>query len=301
LAVATGASSAAWTALPETLLTRTEVAAARVGDAVYVVGGFDERTSASTTAVERLDLRTGRWSLPRPMPIALNHMGAASYGGSLYVLGGYRSQSDTNSDATNSFWRYDPATDQWSAMPPAPTPRAAFATAVLGNRLYAAAGRNDDTLALTSVDVFDFSQQRWLSAPSLRVAREHVAGAAAGGAVYVLGGRERGVGYFATVERYVPGSDHWQELTSMPVERSGFEVATLPRRIVAVGGEAGEGVIGEVDSLNLATGAWERLPPMRTPRHGLGVVSAGPVLLTIEGGPVAGLTYSRAVERLLVR
>ena len=71
--------------------------------------------------------------------------------------------------------------------------------------------------------------------------------------------------------------------------------------IVAVGGETGQGVIAEVDSMNLATGAWQALPPMRTPRHGLGVVSVGPVLLSIEGGPVAGLSYSRAVERLLVR
>lgn len=272
-----------------------------MGDAVYVVGGFDERSGSSTTTVERLDLRSGRWSLTRPMPVALNHMGVAGYGGSLYVVGGYRSASDTNSGATNSFWRYDPATGRWSAMPPAPTPRAAFATAVLGDRLYAAAGRNDATLALRTVDVFDFSQRRWLAAPSLNVAREHVAGAAADGAVYVLGGRERGIGYFSTVERYVPNSGRWQELPSMPVERSGFEAATVSGRLIAVGGEAGQGVIAEVDSMNLATGTWQRLPPMRTPRHGLGVVSVGPVLLSIEGGPVAGLSYSRAVERLLVR
>jgi hypothetical protein len=43
------------------------------------------------------------------------------------------------------------------------------------------------------------------------------------------------------------------------------------------------------------------LPPMRTPRHGLGVVSVGSVVLAIEGGTAAGLSYSRTVERLRAR
>jgi hypothetical protein len=40
---------------------------------------------------------------------------------------------------------------------------------------------------------------------------------------------------------------------------------------------------------------------MGTPRHGLGVVSIGSVILAIEGGPIPGLSYSRTVQRLLIR
>ena len=71
------ASSRRWKALAPAPLSRTEVAAAMVGDAVYVVGGFDARTAASTRKVERLDLCTGRWSLVHPMSAPLNHMGVA--------------------------------------------------------------------------------------------------------------------------------------------------------------------------------------------------------------------------------
>jgi len=294
------ASSRRWKALAPAPLSRTEVAAAMVGDAVYVVGGFDARTAASTRKVERLDLCTGRWSLVHPMSAALNHMGVASYGGSLYVLGGYRPRTDTNSEATARFWRYEPHTDRWSAMPSAPTPRAAFAIAVLGHRLYAAGGRNDSVLALRTVDVFDFARHRWSRAPSLEVGREHVAGMAAAGAVYVLGGRVAGVN-LAAVERYVPGDDRWQELPPLPLARSGFGAAATPGRITVVGGEGPTGTIREVDSLDLASGAWRRLAPMGTPRHGLGVVSIGSVILAIEGGPTPGLSYSRTVQRLLIR
>jgi hypothetical protein len=148
--------------------------------------------------------------------------------------------------------------------------------------------------------VFDFATRQWTSAPDLAVGREHTAGVAAGGAVYVLGGRALGVGDYATVERYVPGASHWQELAPMPVQRSGFEAVATPGSITVVGGEVGPQVIAEVDSLDLATGAWHHLPAMRTPRHGLGVVSDGRVVLAIEGGPAAGLSYSSTVEALLV-
>ena len=300
LAVVVGASRRVWGELTPARLSRTEVAAARLGDSIYVVGGFEATSGRSTAAVERLDLRTGRWSLSRPMPVALNHMGVASYAGSLHVLGGYLSRTDTNSDATASFWRYQPGLNRWTAMPRAPTPRAAFAIAVLGDRLYAAGGRNDTTLALRSVDAFDFERRRWIRASSLNVGREHVAGVVGGGAVYVLGGREVGVGNFATVERYTPRAGRWQQLSPMPNARSGFGAAAIGGKIVVVGGEGPRGVIGEVDTLDLTSGVWHRATAMRTPRHGLGVVGVGPVVLALEGGPVVGLSFSRTVERLRV-
>ncbi|MEA2272063.1 MAG: Kelch motif, partial [Solirubrobacteraceae bacterium] len=45
-----------WTVLPPSRLTRTEVASARIGSSVYVLGGFDQATGRTTTAVERFDL-----------------------------------------------------------------------------------------------------------------------------------------------------------------------------------------------------------------------------------------------------
>jgi hypothetical protein len=46
---------------------------------------------------------------------------------------------------------------------------------------------------------------------------------------------------------------------------------------------------------------WRRLPDMRTPRHGLGVVAAGGRVITFAGGPQPGLFYSDATEALALR
>src|SRR5688572_16336040 len=78
-----------WSPLRPARLGRTEVAAARVGRHIDVAGGFEQRSGASTAALERYDIERDRWSRRRAMPIALNHPAAAAYQGHVYVLGGY--------------------------------------------------------------------------------------------------------------------------------------------------------------------------------------------------------------------
>jgi N-acetylneuraminic acid mutarotase len=274
------------------------VASARIGSYVYVLGGFDQATGRTTTAVERFDLVHRRWTSSRPLPVALNHASAFGYRGSLYVLDGYASAADTSTAATNAFWREDLATGRWHRLPSAPTARAALAVGVIGHRLYAAGGSNGRQ-ALRTLEAFDFKTRRWLAGPPLGVAREHVGGAVVGGAFYVLAGRTSGVN-LAAAERYVPARG-WQRLPSVPVKRSGFGAVVVGHRIVVFGGEGPGGTIAPVEAFDTRRSRWTSLPPMRTPRHGLGAVAFGHVVYALEGGPRPGLTYSRAAERLGVR
>jgi hypothetical protein len=288
-----------WAALPEAPTPRGEVAAARIGDVVYVVGGFDA-TGHSSNVVQRVDLRTQHWSTVAPMPQRLNHMNAVSFGGRLYVVGGYGGPGDTSTDAVRGFWRYDPATGRWASMPDAPVARAAAGAAVLGHRLYVVGGRNDVTSALSSLAVFDFDSSRWTLGPSLAHPREHLAAVAADGAVWALGGRALGLGSFTYVERYTPGASTWRSMPPLPVARSGFEAVTAAGSIVVAGGESGTQTVGQVDRLDLRTARWSPLADLPVPRHGLGVVADGPLVFAIDGGPQAGLTMSRVVSRLRV-
>ena len=77
-----------WRALAPATLERTEVAAARIGRHVYVVGGFERASGLTTAALERYDIRRNRWRRLRPMPVALNHPAATAHRGRLYVHGG---------------------------------------------------------------------------------------------------------------------------------------------------------------------------------------------------------------------
>ena len=66
------ATAAQWRSLKPSPLKRTEVAAARVEDRIYVVGGFVS-AGHTTAAVERYDIARDRWARARSMPVALNH------------------------------------------------------------------------------------------------------------------------------------------------------------------------------------------------------------------------------------
>jgi hypothetical protein len=184
-------------------------------------------------------------------------------------------------------------------MPPAPIARAAAGAAVLGHRLYVAGGRSDTLTTISTLAIFDFDTGTWSIGPALHHAREHVAAAAADGAVWLLGGRARGQGNFTDVERFQPGAAAWQQMAPMPLARSSFQAVTVYGKIVVVGGESTI-TFAEVDELDPATGHWTRLPDLPTPRHGLGLVADGPLVFAIDGGPQAGLTMSRIVERLRV-
>jgi hypothetical protein len=289
-----------WTAGPSSPQSRGEVSAARIGQQVYVVGGFDAG-GHSTALVQRLDLRTGRWSTTTPMPEPLNHMSAVSWNGFLYVVGGYSQPGDTSAGAVSGFWRYDPRSARWSAMPQAPLARAAAGAAVLGDRLYVAGGRSDTQTTISTLEIFDFHTGRWSVGPPLEHAREHVAAVAAGNAVWLLGGRALGAGNFSYVERYRPGARSWQEMAPLPVARSGFQAVDAAGKIIVVGGEGPAGTIAEVDELDPRTGRWTRLPDLPNPRHGLGLIADGPLVYAIEGGPRPGLTTSPVVERLRLR
>ena len=135
LAACGGADAAEWRALRPATLERTEVAAARVGDAIYVVGGFERRSGADTAAVERYDISRDRWTRVRDMPVALDHAAIAVHRGHVYVVGGY-----AGGRAVAGLLRYDPARDRWTRRGSMPTARGALTAGVIGDRLYAAGG-----------------------------------------------------------------------------------------------------------------------------------------------------------------
>jgi hypothetical protein len=50
----------------------------------------------------------------------------------------------------------------------------------------------------------------------------------------------------------------------------------------------------------VASNVWEALPPMPTPRHGLGAAAIGDRIYVVSGGSQPGLAFSTANEALIV-
>ena len=296
LAAASLAAALAWAPLPGATLERTEVAAARIGNSIYVVGGFVPG-GATTSAVERYDIRRKRWSRMRPMPLALNHTTANAHHGRVYVQGGFEGPLN---QPTGALLRYNPATNRWRRLPAAPTPRAAQAAAFVGERLYVAGGANDSG-SLRSLEIYDVAKRRWTSGPNFSgPARNHTTGVTTGGRFYVLAGRD--ATNLAAAERYNPRRRRWQRLPDVPTPRGGIASVRLrDGRIVVFGGEElgpGGTTIEEVELFNPRTRRWRALPDMRTPRHGLGGAALGNRVFALEGGPQPALAFSNAIEFL---
>jgi len=120
----------------------------------------------------------------------------------------------------------------------------------------------------------------------------------------VLGGRADGEN-LDLVERFDPEAGsrgRWRELAPLRTARSGFAAIASRGTIVAFGGEQlGLGdatTIAPVEQYRPGKDRWRSLPPMTTPRHGLGGVARKGRIFALEGGPKPALHYSAANEYL---
>jgi N-acetylneuraminic acid mutarotase len=298
---APGRSENSWAALAPSPLQRTEVGAARVGDRIYVVGGFIS-TGGTTSKMARYDISEDRWRRVRSLPIAVNHAGVTALGGKVYVLGGNLGAVSGREPKSSRLYAYSPRRNSWRRLPDAPSERAALGIAAIGDRLYAAGGYDETDDQLRTLEIYDVSKRRWRAGPPMPTGRNHVGAAALGGMLVVTGGRPGEVnGSLMTVERYDPGSRRWSALPPMVTARSGHAAVVTDGRLVVFGGEelgGGGETIEQVEAFDPAAGAWSPLPQMITPRHGLGAAARAGRVYAIEGGPQPGLAFSSALEYL---
>jgi N-acetylneuraminic acid mutarotase len=278
---------------------RSEVGAARIGDRIYVVGGFfgDGRTTGRMAAY---DISEDQWIKRRTLPKPTNHPGVAALDGKLYVLGGRRTSQQRTSD---SLFRYTPAKNRWRRLPDAPTARAAMGLAATGDRLYAVGGHLKGNFEVRRLEVYDVSQRRWRRRAAMPTGRNHLTALFARGTLWAIGGRQSGGANLATVERYDPEENEWSDAPSLNVARSGIASVVAARSIVVFGGEdlgPGGSTIAEVERLPFADldGPWQLIESMPVPRHGLGGAAKDDFVYALEGGPMPGLHVSNLVERL---
>jgi hypothetical protein len=141
-------------------------------DDVYVVCAFTGPYPNETPIpnVWIYDPPTNTWTQGPAIPAARNRgaAGVVVYQDDVYVVGG-----NTQGHAGGYVpWldRYDPATNTWTALADAPHARDHFTAVVIGNKLYAAGGRqttqpNPFVNTIGPVDVYDFTAGTWSSLP----------------------------------------------------------------------------------------------------------------------------------------
>ena len=277
-----GPAAGRWRELSGLSTPRQQTAGAVFGGRIWLLGGLAGETAAEATATtDNFDPAIGNWTAGPDLPGPVHHATAATLGDALVLIGGWKPQgADLTANTSGEVLALRGET--WEQSPALNHPRAAAAAAVVGDKLVVVGGQGPDGELVSETEVFDGEQ--WSDAAPIPTPREHLAAASDGRYLYAVGGRDLSADKnLATLERYDPATDEWTALAEMPTASGSFGAAIVAGNLVAVGGEAPTDVVDAVQAYDLEAGSWSELPPMLTPRHGLGVFGIGNTLYALGG------------------
>ncbi|GFO44811.1 kelch-like protein 17 [Plakobranchus ocellatus] len=194
----------------------------------------------------------------------------------IYVMGG-RNSTDSQLRSTE---RYDFLLDQWIHMPPMEIARTAVGAASLEGLLYVVGGEcaladtQDDTLYLTSLEMYHPARKCWERKPSMKLARSFTAVAAVAGQLFAIGGEDRS-GSYNIVECYNPNTETWSFVNCMKRRRAGAGVTVCDGKVYVAGGydKGPQMDRASMEVYDPDTGDWTFAPEMEKACSGLSMVT----------------------------
>lgn len=282
---------------------------------IHVAGGLLSNGTTVTGVSDQhiaYDPRTGASATLAKLPAHRHHPHAVSHNGRLYLVGGF----GTNPNAVNWIMatdtlRYDDATNSWASLAPAPEPHAEVVATSLGASIHIVGGRRPKGAAnlaygdhedVTRHLVYDPAANTWRKAAPALTARNSASGGVINGLWHVVGGRSVANGPTDAHEVYDPKEDRWRNAAPMPKGSGvgGNAAGVLADKLYVFGGEYfdnGGRVHPEAWQYDPATDAWTSMPPMPTPRHGLGAIVIDRSIYLVGGArKPSGSDTSDAVE-----
>jgi N-acetylneuraminic acid mutarotase len=247
-----------------------------VGGKLYIFGGYNVTTPnyLATTAAESYDPSSDTWTSIADVPQPLTHAGIASDGTSIYLAGGYLTDYSTGQQTfgNSNVWRYDIASNTWSAFVPLPAPVAAGTLVLLGTQLHFFNGVDPSRTGQTEHWVLDLTNPnpQWTDSTPVPFSRNHVVGAALDGKIYAIGGQP-GTDDAAPASNVLvwdpanPGT--WTAVASLPEPISHAAVGVIDGKIILAGGTTtGDIPIAAVFSYDPVANTWFALAALPAPR-----------------------------------
>ncbi|MBI5450205.1 MAG: hypothetical protein HY940_02500 [Gammaproteobacteria bacterium] len=194
---------------------------------------------------------SGSWNTKTSLEIARSHPPTAIYKDKLYAFGG----GGPKFKSQNTSIVYDPALNSWKYIAPMPSFRSGAIAKTVGDAIYVIGGGfkqdNGTFKFLRTTEIYYPDRDIWEKGPDMIMPHDYPAGALLGGHIYILGGH------------------HPDAVVAGPQTDPGFDFC---------------------ERLHLATGRWEQIAPLPTPRFALDaeviddkIVTLGGVAFTPQG------------------
>jgi N-acetylneuraminic acid mutarotase len=139
-----------WTTLPNLPGPIDHLAFGVIGSTLYLAGGRQAKIASHQNSLYAFDAKVGKWATKAPMPTSRGGVASAVHKGRLYVFGGEGNKSDPKG-VFGQVEVYDPATNQWTNLPPMPTPRHGTAATSIGDGIFVPVGA--DKQAFGAIDL----------------------------------------------------------------------------------------------------------------------------------------------------
>ncbi len=228
-----GSGETAWAPGPSLPNPQCCAAAAVLGSAIAVAGGYASDGHTPTDALLLLETATGIWRSGRPMPTARANAMAAVWNGKLAVIGGGTQYGALQ--ATGVIELYTAASDSWASSTLTVTPRAGgVAVTDSDGSVYVIGGALQNSLYGNSL-VEIVTASGVTAGPSLSLGRVQVAGGLLPSGLMIAGGWTAALDT-ATAEGLVGPRAAWQSLPPMPTHRAGAAAAVINGSLIVAGG-----------------------------------------------------------------
>ncbi|XP_041972965.1 influenza virus NS1A-binding protein homolog B-like [Aricia agestis] len=251
-----------WVPLPDMKRARARFPAARLGDALFVLGGSDGQAELDSVDV----LVDGAWSARAALPLACSHAvaGADEERGVLYVAGGWAAGR-----SLRQVHRYEPASNRWGDAPPLLTGRSQCAGAVWAGALWVLGGCDAwNCLATTEFLPLD-GAATWRAGPALPTARRSMGAAAWRGMLVAAGGSAGSASLRDTAllsENAAGGAEGaWRVGPPLRRARAAPALVALGDALYAAGGYSGKQFLACVETLLHPDGEWTTLKNPEVP------------------------------------
>src|SRR5205809_1556771 len=153
----------------------------------------------------------GSWTERAPYPISISGAAGAAQGGNIYTFGGLSAGTPTT-----AAYKYTPATDSWSAIPPLPAARYSVTAVSDGTYLYLLGGRDQNGFPTATLWRYDPATNTYnTSLPPYTIPTYWHASAYLNGKIYRIAGRAI-TGTEIHVEVYNIATNTWSMAANYP-------------------------------------------------------------------------------------